>query len=56
MRYKIRPEKDIVSITGHVDQRDLVTNEDIDQGGDQEDKAWSIAAAYAWASEELEED
>ena len=57
MKYTSKPEKDITSITGHVDPRDLVTNEDIDQGDDQEeDLAWSIAAAYSWASDELEED
>ena len=57
MKYTSKPEKDITSITGHVDPRDLVTNEDIDQGDDQEDDlAWSIAGAYAFLKSEQDEE
>ena len=57
MKYTSKPEKDITSITGHVDPRDLVTNEDIDQGDDQEeDLAWSIAGAYAFLKSEQDEE
>lgn len=57
MKYKSKPEKDTTSITGPVDPRELVTNEDVDQGDDQEeDLAWSLAGAYAWAQDEQEEE
>ena len=53
MKYESKPEKDITSTTGPVDQRDLVTNEDVD---DQEDLSWSIAGAYAFLKGEQDEE
>ena len=56
MKYKkIRPDHEAASYTDQrPDPAEILVDDD--QGNDQEDLAWSIAAAYSWASEEQEEE
>ena len=50
MEYDIKTDKDTTSTTGKIDPRDILVDDD------QEDEAWSIAGAIAWAKEEQEEE
>lgn len=51
MEYEFKPDKDTVSFTGPVDPREILVEDD-----DQADKAWLFAAAYAWATDEDEDE
>ena len=51
MEYEFKTGKDTASLTGRVDPRDILVEDD-----DPEDLAWSIAGAYAWAQDEQKDD
>ena len=51
MEYEFKTDKDAASLTGCVDPRDILVEDD-----DPEDLAWSIAGAYAWAQDEQEDE
>ena len=51
MEYEFKTDKDAASLTGCVDPRDILVEDD----DDQEDLTWSIAGAYAFLKGEQDE-
>ena len=52
MEYEFKTDKDTASLTGCVDPRDILVEDD----DDQEDLAWSIAGAYSFLKSEQDEE
>ncbi len=51
MEYEFKTGKDTASLTGRVDPRDILVEDD-----EQEDLAWALAGAYAFLKEEQDEE
>lgn len=49
--YEFKTGKDTASLTGRVDPRDILVEDD-----EQEDLAWALAGAYAFLKEEQDEE